>query len=152
MDEFEIMGETIKIKYHADIDEIGYVGGKLHSNWIDLRAGESVEMKAGDYKLISLGVSIELPEGYEAIVAPRSSTYAKYGIILAASIGVIDEAYRGDDDVWYFPAIALRDTYIPINDRICQFRIFKHQPDLEFDRVFTLGNPNRKGVGSTGTR
>ena len=144
--------ETIKIKYHADIDEIGYVGGKQHSNWIDLRAGESVEMKAGEYRMISLGVSMELPEGYEALVVPRSSTFRKYGILLVNGLAVIDESYRGDDDVWYFPALATRDTYIPINDRICQFRIIEHQPDVDFDRVFTLGNQNRGGVGSTGRR
>lgn len=141
--------ETLKVKYHADIDEICYIGGGK-SNWIDLRAAESVEMKKGDYKLIPLGISIELPKGYEAIIAPRSSTFKKYGILLAAGIGVIDESYCGDNDIWYFPAYATRDTYIPKNDRICQFRIFQHQPDLEFDTVLTLGNPDRNGIGSTG--
>lgn len=140
---------TIRIKYHVNIDEICYIGGK-NSDWIDLRAGESVEMKAGDFKMISLGVSIELPNGYEAIVAPRSSTFKKYGIILVNGIGIIDETFCGDNDIWHFPALATRDTYIPINDRICQFRIIKHQPHIEFDKVLTLGNPNRGGIGSSG--
>ena len=142
--------KEIKIKYHADIDEIDYIGGKK-SNWIDLRAAEDVDMKAGDFKMISLGVSMELPEGYEAIIAPRSSTFKRHGILLANGIGIIDESYKGDNDVWCFPAIAWRPTFIKKNERICQFRIIKHQPDIEFNKVLTLGNPDRKGLGSTGS-
>ena len=140
---------TIKIKYHADIDEICYVGGNI-SCWIDLRAAESVEMKKGDYKLIPLGISMELPEGYEGLIAPRSSTFKKYGILLVNGLGIVDYEYNGDDDIWYFPAYATRDTYIPKNDRICQFRILKNQPYITFDKVITLGNINRGGLGSTG--
>jgi dUTP pyrophosphatase len=93
---------------------------------------------------------MELPEGYEAILAPRSSTH-KYGILCANSIGIIDESYKGDNDEWHFPAYAVRDTYITKNTRIAQFRIIKHQPEITLVEVDTLGNENRGGIGSTGT-
>lgn len=139
--------KTIKVKYHSDIDRIEVIP---QGNWTDLRAAETVELKKGEYKMISLGVSMELPEGYEALVLPRSSTYKKYHVILANSMGVIDESYNGDNDIWRFLAYALEDTVIPKNERICQFRIIKHQPKVEFDEVVTLGNPDRGGCGSTG--
>jgi dUTP pyrophosphatase len=100
--------------------------------------------------MIPLGVAMELPMGYEALVAPRSSTFNKYGIILVNSIGVIDESYHGDGDEWHFLAYAICDTYIPKNERICQFRIIEHQPDVEMVEVETLGNADRGGIGSTG--
>lgn len=137
----------IKIKYLRSIDEIKAAKG---GDWVDLRAGETVEMKAGEYAMIPLGVAMELPAGYEAIVAPRSSTFRKYGVILVNSIGVIDESYKGDNDEWNFLAYAVRDTIIPKNERICQFRIIEHQPPIAFDVVETLGNPDRGGIGSTG--
>ena len=115
-----------------------------------MRAAETVDMRAGEYKLISLGVSMELPKGYEAHVVPRSSTFKNFGVILANSFGVIDESYCGDNDIWHFPAIALRDTTIHKGDRICQFRIVKKMPEVYFQEVETLGNPDRKGIGSTG--
>lgn len=119
-------------------------------DWIDLRAAETVEMKAGEFKMIPLGVAMELPKGYEALVVPRSSTFKRYGIILANSIGIIDESYKGDDDEWNFLAYAMRDTEIKKNERICQFRIIGHQPEIEIKEVDTLGNANRGGIGSTG--
>ena len=137
----------IKIKYHTDITPIETI--KI-GDWIDLRAAEDVDLKKGEFKLISLGVSMQLPFGYEALVLPRSSTYKKYGIILTNSAGVIDESYQGNNDVWHFPALAMRDTHINKNDRICQFRIFEHQPKIEFVTVDKLNNPNRGGIGSTG--
>lgn len=137
----------IKIKYLRDISAIKVAKG---GDWVDLRAGETVEMKAGEYAMIPLGVAMELPAGYEAIVAPRSSTFRKYGIILVNSIGIIDESYCGDNDEWNFLAFAVRDTIIPKNERICQFRIVEHQPSIAFDVVKTLGNPDRGGIGSTG--
>lgn len=140
---------SIKIKYLKDILPIEAcdVG-----DWIDLRAAENVYMSAGEYKLIPLGVAMELPKGYEALVAPRSSTFRKYGIMLANSIGIIDESYKGEDDQWHFPAYATRDTFIEKNERICQFRIIEHQPGIGFVQVLHLGNPNRGGLGSTGRR
>ena len=100
--------------------------------------------------MFSLGVSMELPKGYEALCVPRSSTFRKYGVILVNSVGVIDETFCGDEDVWQFLAYAMRDTVIPKNERICQFRIIEHQPAIEFEEVEKLGNKNRGGIGSTG--
>ena len=107
-------------------------------------------MKAGEFKLIPLGIAMELPAGYEAHVVPRSSTFKNYGIIQTNSMGIIDETYCGDNDQWFFPAYALRDTVIHINDRICQFRIMEHQPAFEFMAVDMLTNEDRGGHGSTG--
>lgn len=143
--------ETIKIRYLSDkIEPLTYIAGK--SDWIDLRAAEDVEMKAGDFKLIPLGIAMQLPNGYEAIMAPRSSTLKNFGITQTNSIGVIDETYCGDNDQWYFPAEAKRNTVIHAGDRICQFRILEHQPQLVFEPVSTLGNDDRGGIGSTGKR
>lgn len=141
--------ETIKIKYHSDeIEKLTYIEGK--SDWIDLRAAEEVELKQGEFRLIKLGVSMQLPAGYEAVVVPRSSTYKNFGIIQTNHMGVIDETYCGDNDVWMMPVLAVRDTVIHVNDRICQFRIQKHQPQIIFEEVDVLGNEDRGGIGSTG--
>ena len=139
--------KTIKIKYLRDIQKIERFNV---GDWIDLRAAEDVTMKAGEYKMIPLGIAMELPKGYEALVAPRSSTFRRYGVLLANSIGIIDESYKGDNDEWNFLAYAVRDTVIPKNERICQFRIIKHQPSIRFVEVRSLGNADRGGVGSTG--
>lgn len=139
----------IKIKYFNDeIEKLCYIDGK--SDWIDLRAARKMELKAGEFGLIPLGVAMELPEGYEAHVVPRSSTFKNFGIIQTNHMGVIDETYCGDSDQWFFPAYALRDTVVDVNDRICQFRIMKHQPAFSFDEVTSLGNEDRGGHGSTG--
>lgn len=137
----------IKINTHGHDMPYQAAGG----DWIDLYTAEETVMKAGDFRLISLGVSMEIPEGYEAIVAPRSSTPGRYGVIMANSIGVIDNAYNGDGDVWRFPAFAIRDTYIPDHTRIAQFRLFKNQEPVAFRVVSRLGNKDRGGIGSTGT-
>ena len=141
--------KNIKIKYFdKDIDKLEYIDGK--SDWIDLRASEEVELKQGDFKLIPLGVAMELPNGYEAHIAPRSSTFKNFGIIQANSVGVVDQSYCGDNDMWKFPAIAMRDTIIHKNDRICQFRIMRNQPEIVFKEVEKLEGNNRGGFGSTG--
>lgn len=142
------MALQLKVKYHNK----GLIPIKSISkgDWLDLRAAEDVSLKAGEFKLISLGVSIELPKGYEAHIVPRSSTFKNFGIIQTNHYGVIDESYCGDNDIWMFPAYALRDTEIHINDRICQFRLYKHQPELELEEVSNLDGPNRGGFGSTG--
>ncbi len=143
------MKETIRIKYHNDsLERLRYIDGK--SDWIDLRAAEDVTMKAGEFRMISLGISVQLPEGYEMLVAPRSSTFKNFGLIQVNSLGIIDESYCGDDDIIRMPAYALRDTEVHVNDRIAQFRILRHQPSIEFDEVETLGNKSRGGFGSTG--
>lgn len=141
--------ETIRVKYLSeDIEQLRYIDGK--SDWIDLRCAERIFLKAGDFKLIPLGIAMELPKGYEAVVVPRSSTFKNFGIIQTNHMGIIDETYCGDEDQWYFPAYAMRDTTIEVNDRICQFRIQRHQPELTFESVESLGNVNRGGIGSTG--
>ena len=141
--------ERIKIKYHSsEISKLEYIEGK--SDWIDLHAAEHVVLKKGEFKLINLGISMELPKGYEAVIVPRSSTYKNFGIIQTNHMGVIDETYCGDNDVYMMPVLAVRDTEINVNDRICQFRIQRHQPQIVFEEVEHLGNENRGGIGSTG--
>ena len=141
--------ETIQIRYFTDqIEPLRYVDGK--SDWIDLRAAETVELKAGEFRLIPLGVAMKLPAGYEAHVVPRSSTFKNYGILQANSCGIIDESYCGTNDQWMFPAYATRDTVIRVNDRICQFRIVPHQPKVEFVPRDSLDQADRGGFGSTG--
>lgn len=126
------------------------VSPQKNSDWIDLRAAEEVKLCAGEYKAIPLGVAIELPRGYEALMAPRSSTFKHYGILAANSLGVIDESYKGDGDEWHFLAYATRHTVIHAGDRICQFRIIRHQPRLSYQYVIGLRGKNRGGIGSTG--
>lgn len=141
--------ETIKIKYHNDIRPLEILD---NGDWIDLRAAEDVNLEKGDFRLISLGVSMKLPEGYEAHIVPRSSTFKHWGIMQANHMGVIDNSYCGDNDIWKFPAIATRDAVIYKNDRICQFRIMKKQPCVRFDTVEHLNGPDRGGFGSSGRK
>ncbi len=142
----------IKIKYHdTGLEALAFIGG-AQSDWIDLRAAEKVEMKTGEFRIISLGVSMKLPDGYEAHLAPRSSTFLKYGIIQTNGVGVIDNSYSGDDDVWGMPALAMRDTVIEKGDRICQFRLMKKMDAVSFVAVDHLSDQSRGGFGSTGTR
>lgn len=141
--------EKIRIKYFTDkIEKLAYIDGK--SDWIDLRAAEDIDLKEGEWRLIPLGVAMELPKGYEAHIVPRSSTYKNFGIIQTNHQGVVDCSYCGDNDQWYMPVLAMRDTHISLNDRICQFRIMKNQPKLEFDEVTHLEGADRGGFGSTG--
>ena len=143
--------EKIKIKYFTeDIDKLTYIDGK--SDWIDLRAGETVELRAGEFKLIPLGIAMELPRGYEAHVVPRSSTFKNYGILQTNSCGIIDGSYCGDQDMWRMPVYATRDTVIGKNERICQFRIVENQPKIVFEEVASLDGENRGGFGSTGRK
>ena len=143
--------KEIKIKYlNDDITRLEYIDGK--SDWIDLRAAEEVELKAGEFKLIHLGVAMQLPEGYEAHIVPRSSTFKKWRIIQTNHCGIVDNSYCGPNDWWRMPVFALRDTKIEVNDRICQFRIQKNQPTLVFNEVEEMEANNRGGFGSTGTK
>ena len=140
--------EKIQIKYFdKEIDKVEKIS---KGDLIDLRAAETVEMKKGDFKLIKLGVGMKLPEGYKDNVYPRSSTFKNFGIIMSNSVAQIDNSYSGDADEWRFPAIALRDTVIHKNDRICQFEIQKIQPEIEFEEVEHLDSESRGGIGSTG--
>lgn len=141
--------EKIIIKYFdKDVERLSLVEGK--SDWYDLRASEDVNMKCGEFKLIPLGVAMKLPDGYEAHLAPRSSTFKNFGVIQTNSVGVIDNSYSGDQDMWRMPCLAMRDTQIHKGDRICQFRIMKQQPQIEFEEVEHLDGPDRGGFGSTG--
>lgn len=141
--------QKVGIQYLDDtIERLCYVDGK--SDWIDLRAAEDVTMVAGEFKLIPLGVAMQLPKGYEAHIVPRSSTYKNFGIIQTNHIGIVDNSYCGSSDWWYMPAYALRDTEIHKNDRICQFRIMENQPKLVFEETVQLEGKNRGGIGSTG--
>lgn len=139
--------EVIKVKYLRGVKPIERFNV---GDWIDLRCAEDIHLYSGEFALIPLGVAIQLPEGYEAVVAPRSSTFSKYGIIMTNGLGIIDESYCGDGDEWHFPAYALRGTKIRKNERICQFRIVQHQPLIQLLQVEFLGNKNRSGLGSTG--
>ena len=141
--------EKIQIRYLSDrIERLSYIPGK--SDWIDLRSAEEVEMKTGEFRLIRLGVAMKLPDGYEAHLVPRSSTYKNFGLIQTNHMGVIDETYAGPNDWWRMPVLAVRDTVIHKNDRICQFRVIEHQPVIKFEECSALDAPDRGGFGSTG--
>jgi dUTP pyrophosphatase len=138
---------NIKIKYFEGAEKIEKIS---QGDWIDLKTYRGVSLKAGEFRMIPLGIAMELPKGYEAIVVPRSSTFKNFGLILVNSVGVIDESYCGDNDMWQFLAYATKDIYIPKGTRICQFRILEHQPAIEFLEVEKLENEDRGGIGSTG--
>ncbi|RKI23430.1 deoxyuridine 5'-triphosphate nucleotidohydrolase [bacterium 1xD8-6] len=141
--------KQIKIKYFSDeMERLDYIDGK--SDWIDLRASEEVELKKGEFKLIPLGVAMELPKGFEAHILPRSSTFKNFGIIQTNHCGIVDGSYCGDNDMWRMPALAVRDTVIHVNDRICQFRIVENQPEIHFEEVEHLTGTDRGGFGTTG--
>jgi dUTP pyrophosphatase len=143
------MNKTIRIKYHSnEIEKLTYIDGK--SDWIDLRVAENVSLKKGEFRLISMGVSMQIPDGYEMLLAPRSSTFKNFGLIQTNSLGVIDESYCGDNDIIRMPVYATRDTELKVNDRIAQFRIIEHQPTITFEEVESLGNQDRGGFGSIG--
>lgn len=140
------MNKIVKIKYlpnspHLEMSEKG--------DWVDLYTYEDVTLNAGESTIISLGVSMQLPRGYEAHVAPRSSTFKRWGIIQTNSVGVIDSSFSGDGDVWGMPVYATQPVIIPKGTRLCQFRIIESQPTLVFKEVSHLG-ADRGGFGSTG--
>ena len=141
--------KVLRIRYLTDkIEKLRYIDGR--SDWIDLRAAEDVVFRKGDYRLVPLGVAIELPKGYEAHVVPRSSTFRTFGLIQANSFGIVDESYCGNEDQWFVPMYATRDTEVHANDRICQFRIMEHQPQIIFEETDRLDGENRGGFGTTG--
>ena len=139
----------VQIKYHSE--EIEKIKKIDKGDWVDLRAAEKVELKQGEFALISLGISMKLPDGYEAYISPRSSTFKTWGIIQVNSIGVVDNSYSGNNDIWKMPVYATRDTVINVNDRICQFRIMSKMPIVDIEEVDNLEGPDRGGFGSTGT-
>ena len=143
------MEEKIKIKYHVkELEKLRYIDGK--SDWIDLRVAEEVKMKAGEFRLITMGISVELPKGYEMWILPRSSAFKNFGVIQTNAMGVVDESFCGDNDIIHMPILAMRDTEMHINDRIGQFRIAKHQAEIHFVEVEHLNHADRGGFGTTG--
>ena len=145
--------KKIKIKYHEPITPLENING-ANSDWIDLRCAEpnGVDLKAGEFKLISLGVSMKLPDDYEAHIVPRSSTFKTWGLLQTNPHSVIDNSFNSDTDVWKYPVYATRDTHIDFNDRICQFRIVKKQPTIIFEKVDNLDGKSRGGFGSSGIK
>ncbi len=140
--------EKIQILYHSkEIEKIEKIS---KGDWIDLRAAEEVHLKKGEYALISLGISMKLPTGYEAHIAPRSSTFKNFGLIQTNGVGIVDGSYCSENDIYKMPVLAVRDTIVHINDRICQFRIVKNQPEICFEEVDHLEGEMRGGFGSTG--
>lgn len=139
----------ILVKYHnprlTKLDKLRI------GDWIDLRAAEDVHLHQGEFRLISLGISVKLPEGYEAHIAPRSSSFQKWGFLQTNGVGIVDNSYSGPNDLWMLPVYATRDAEIHENDRICQFRIMQQMPELEFVEVETLSDEDRGGFGITGT-
>ena len=138
----------VKIKYLRDITPLEKID---KGDMIDLRAGEDAVIHKGELTMIPLGVAMQLPEGYEAHVYPRSSTFKKWGIIQANHVGIIDNSYSGPNDWWMLSAIAMRDTTIHAGDKICQFRIVERQPSIKFVEGRMEGE-DRGGFGSTGTK
>ena len=139
--------QTIKIKYHSDIEKISPIS---IGNWVDLRISQDYMLMKGESAILSLGISMKLPEGFEAHIAPRSSTFSKWGIIQTNGVGVVDNSYSGNNDVWKMAVYATRDTYIEKNSRVCQFRIMEIQPELVFEEVDSLDDISRGGFGSSG--
>lgn len=149
--------ETIKVRYTSD--KIKRIEQIKIGDMIDLRSAEDVFIKEGESHMISLGVAMQLPKGYFAEIVPRSSLFNNFGLIMVNSVGIIDESYCGNDDIWRFQALCVdgkhfkngvKGTQVSINDRLCQFRIVEKMPELDFVEVDDLGNPNRGGIGSTG--
>ncbi len=144
----ETNNKLIKIKYFdKKIDKVEKIE---QGDWIDLRTAATIYLDAGDSTLIPLGVGMILPNGCEAHVVPRSSTFKNYGIIQTNGMGIIDESYCGNDDQWFMPVYATRRATIPKNSRICQFRIVEKMPEYKIEEVENLEEKSRGGHGSTG--
>ena len=144
------MGLKLKVKYFdKQIEKIKQIN---KGDWIDLRSAADIFLTKGQFALIPLGVGMVLPEGYEAHIAPRSSTFKNWKILQVNSVGVVDNSYSGDTDQWMMPVFATEDTEIKKNDRICQFRIIEKMPEIEIEEVEHLNDKSRGGFGSTGQR
>lgn len=147
----------ISVKYHSD--KLTRLLKSDKGNWIDLRSSDVYSLSAGDHKIISLGVSMKLPDGYEAILAARSSLFLRHGLIITNGIGIIDNSYCGDNDIWGLSVYATYSTVIDFDERVAQFRIVptmeqiakEHQLSYYFQEVDTLNTEDRGGFGSTGT-
>ena len=152
----------IRIKYFDNATKLKKI---TKGNWIDVYANKDVFVKCGERKMVPLGFALELPEGWEGHLAPRSSTFKTWGIIQTNSVGVVDDTYIGDNDQWHMPVYCLqgkdiesengeevKGTWIRKGDKIGQFRIMEVMPEIEFEEVESFGNKDRGGFGTTGTK
>ena len=138
----------LQIKYFTDEVQLKMLS---IGDWIDVKSAIDIQYKEGDFILLPLGFALKLPDGYEALLVPRSSTFRKYGVIQTNGMGVIDNSYSGDTDQWMVPFLAMRDGHIEKGDRVAQFRVLKNQDPISFERVSHLGT-SRGGFGSTGVK
>lgn len=145
-----MLSEKLKIRIKYVGDDVKKLEKIAIGDWIDLYSAVDIIIEKGERALIPLGFAAQLPEGYEANIVPRSSTFKNFGIIQTNHFAVIDESYCGDNDYWFYPVYAIRNTAICKGDKICQFRINKKMPAVEFEEVENLGNVDRGGHGSTG--
>lgn len=148
-----VIYDTILIKYIGDTYEkapLCFTGGRGKSAWIDVRASKDTRVTMGETQIVPLGFAAQMPDGYEAILAPRSSSAKKFGFIQTNSIGVIDDSYCGDTDEWGLAIYGIKDGEIHKGDRIAQFRIQEKMPDVEFFAVSSLRHSDRGGFGSSG--
>lgn len=144
----------IKIKYLQDATRMNKI---TKGNWIDVYAYEDTFVPEGERAMINLGFALELPKGWEGHLAPRSSTFKTWGIIQTNSVGVVDDTYIGDNDIWHMPVYCLQakdenGTWIKTGDKIGQFRIMEVMPEIEFEEVESFGNQDRGGFGTTGVK
>lgn len=148
----------LRIKYFEGATRLQKIA---KGNWIDVYANKDVFIKVGDRAMVPLGFALELPQGWEGHLAPRSSTFKTWGIIQTNSIGVVDDTYIGDNDQWHMPVFCLQGKHIEVEeqgtwirkgDKIGQFRIMEVMPEIEFEEVDTFGNSDRGGFGTTGVK
>ncbi|ABG85823.1 dUTP diphosphatase [Clostridium perfringens] len=152
----------IRIKYFDNATKLKKI---TKGNWIDIYANKDIFVKCGERAMVPLGFALELPEGWEGHLAPRSSTFKTWGIIQTNSVGVVDDTYIGDNDQWHMPVYCLqgkdiesengeevKGTWIRKGDKIGQFRIMEVMPEIEFEEVESFGNKDRGGFGTTGTK
>lgn len=144
----------IKIKYLQDATRMNKI---TKGNWIDVYAYQDTFVPEGERAMINLGFALELPKGWEGHLAPRSSTFKTWGVIQTNSVGVVDDTYIGDNDIWHMPVYCLQakhdnGTWIKKGDKIGQFRIMEVMPEIEFEEVESFGNQDRGGFGTTGVK
>ncbi|VYU43042.1 deoxyuridine 5'-triphosphate nucleotidohydrolase [Clostridium tertium] len=148
----------IRIKYFEGATRLSKIS---KGDWIDVYANKDMFIKEGERAMIPLGFALELPNGWEGHLAPRSSTFKTWGIIQTNSIGVVDSSYIGDNDQWHMPVFCIqgkneqdgvKGTFIERGDKVAQFRIMEVMPSIEFEEVDTFGNKDRGGFGSTGKK
>lgn len=152
----------LRIKYFENATKLKKI---TKGNWIDVYANKDIFVKSNERAMIPLGFALELPNGWEGHLAPRSSTFKTWGIIQTNSVGIVDDTYIGDNDQWHMPVFCLQGkdviiedniektgTWIRKGDKVGQFRIMEVMPSIEFEEVEFFGNDNRGGFGSTGVR